>query len=278
MERTIIIHCHMFKNAGTTFDWKLQRNFGQAFMGHRDNEKMKKGAEYLGPFLYENPNIKALSSHHIRFPLPVISNAILLPAFIIRHPVDRAGSVYLFERKHDVRTGEIINAGKMSFQEYVLWRMKPMNEGVIRNFQTRYCLDEQSEVINEEDYKIALKRISETQLLGLVDYYDESMVLFEEAIRPYYPDIDLAYIKDNVSLVGEKGLEQRVNSILQSLTLEIIDILYAGNHWDLMLYLEAKSIIAKRMENIPDFTDKLNDFYQRCLALRNGGIRQGGPG
>ncbi len=110
-----------------------------------------------------------------------------------------------------------------------------------------------------------------------MDYYDESMVLYEEAIRPYYPDIDLSYIKDNVTLVGEKGLEQRVNSILQSLTLEIIDVLYASNHWDLMLYLEAKSIITKRMANIPDFTDKLNDFYQRCLALRNGGIRQGGP-
>ncbi|MDP3297581.1 MAG: sulfotransferase family 2 domain-containing protein [Thermodesulfovibrionia bacterium] len=269
MERTVIIHCHIFKNAGTIFDRSLERNFGQAFFVHRDDEKMKKGAEYLGPFLHEHTYIKALSSHHIRFPLPDVSNTRLLPTLIIRHPVDRVGSVYLFERKQDAQTPEAINIRKMSFQNYVLWRMKPTNEGIIRNFQTRYCLDEQSEVLNEENYKIAQKRIRETHLLGLVDYYDESMVLFEEVLRPYYPDINLAYIKENVTLGGERGLEQRVNAIFQSLSIEIIDILFANNQWDLMLYLEAKSIIKERMANTPYFTDKLNDFYQRCLALRN---------
>jgi len=268
MERTVIIHCHIFKNAGTTFEWSLERNFGQAFLVHRDDEKMKKGAEYLGPFLYENPNIKALSSHHIKFPLPEIPNTRLLPVFIIRHPIDRIGSIYLFESKKDTHAPKTMTAKNMSFQEYVLWRMNPTNEGLIRNFQTRYCLNEQADVINEEDYKIALKRISEIPLLGLVDYYDESMVLFEEALRPYYPDINLAYIRERVTIGGEKAVEQRVNSILKALTLEVMDILFANNHWDLMLYLETKSIIRERIANVPYFADKLNDFYQRCLALR----------
>lgn len=55
---------HAFKNAGSTIDWALEKNFNKAFIDHRDDKNMKKGAAYLGPYLIENLNISALSSHH----------------------------------------------------------------------------------------------------------------------------------------------------------------------------------------------------------------------
>lgn len=269
MERTVIIHCHIFKNAGTTFDYSLERNFGHAFLAHHDDEKMKNGAEYMGLFLQRHPDIKAFSSHHIRFPLPAILNTRLLPALIIRHPIDRIGAVFLFERKQYSKTSSAANIKRMSFREYVLWRMNPTSEGVFRNFQTSYCLDGRPGVINEENYKIATKRIEGTSLLGIVDCYDESMVLFEEALRPYYPDIDLSYIKQSVTIGGEKNLEQRFNTIFKAIGMKAMDLIYANNYWDLLLYLETKSIIIKRIENTTNFTGKLNNFYQRCIALRS---------
>jgi hypothetical protein len=43
-ERLVILHNHLFKNAGTTIDWSLGRELGSAFVDHRDDAGMKQGA------------------------------------------------------------------------------------------------------------------------------------------------------------------------------------------------------------------------------------------
>ena len=265
-KRTIIVHCHMFKNAGTSLDWSLQRCFGDDFLDHRDGENMKKGAEYLGPFLQQHSNLKAISSHHIRFPLPELPNTQMLPAFILRHPIDRVGSVYSFERKQEANTPGAINAKKMSFQEYVVWRMEPTVGGVMRNFQTRSCLNKQKNIIREIDFKFAQKRIQKAPLVCLVDNYDECMVLFEQAIRPYYPGIDLSYVRQNVSKGRESSMEKRINKIFSDLGLEVSNEILVNNHWDLQLYLEAKKIIKKSISAVSNFTDLISSFQERCLS------------
>ena len=40
--RHIILHGHIFKNAGTTFDWSLQKNFGKNFLDHRKDLLMRR--------------------------------------------------------------------------------------------------------------------------------------------------------------------------------------------------------------------------------------------
>ena len=35
--RNVILHYHLFKNAGSTLDWSLQRQFGAGFVDHRDD-------------------------------------------------------------------------------------------------------------------------------------------------------------------------------------------------------------------------------------------------
>ena len=56
--RSVIIHNHLFKNAGSSFDWVLQKNFGDDFVDHREDQEMIEGAKYLGPFLQKHKNIK----------------------------------------------------------------------------------------------------------------------------------------------------------------------------------------------------------------------------
>ena len=66
MRRVVILHGHMFKNAGSTFDWALNKNFGKAFIDHRDDAALLKGGgAYLSDFLNSNPEVKAFSSHHL---------------------------------------------------------------------------------------------------------------------------------------------------------------------------------------------------------------------
>lgn len=269
-QRKIIVHCHLFKNAGTTFDWSLARNFGEDFMDHRDSESMRRGAEYLGPLLEEYDNLRAISSHAIRFPLPELPDTRLFPAIILRHPIDRVSSVYSFERKQKkMQTPGAINAGRMSFPEYVMWRMDhTQSAGTIRNAQTRACLDKQKNVIFEADFHAAKKRIRNTDLLCVIDYYDQCMVLFEEALRPHFPHIDLSFVRKNVTRQRASRLEHRINHVNTELGLEIADTLSINNHWDLRLYREAEKIVQHRMATLPDFDRLLDDFRSRCENLQ----------
>jgi len=169
--RKILIHCHIFKNAGTTFDWSLQRTFGQAFIDHRDDEPMRTGAAYLGPYLQEQRQgqLKALSSHHVRFPLPELENIKLIPLVLLRNPIDRAGSVYSFERQQKSNSPGAINAKKLTFPEYIDWRMEPQANGVLRNAQVRSTGPTQEiNIIKAQDYATALARIKNYFLFGLV--------------------------------------------------------------------------------------------------------------
>lgn len=67
-KRDIILHSHIFKNAGTTFDYILEKNFGKSFIDHRDDKNVVDGRQrYLNDFLNKNKKIKAFSSHSIHF-------------------------------------------------------------------------------------------------------------------------------------------------------------------------------------------------------------------
>ena len=39
--KQVILHGHIFKNAGTTLDWALKRSFGKAFVDHRRDDQMR---------------------------------------------------------------------------------------------------------------------------------------------------------------------------------------------------------------------------------------------
>ncbi|MFH1216836.1 MAG: hypothetical protein V1706_10095 [Pseudomonadota bacterium] len=267
--RKVIVHCHMFKNAGSTFDWSLQRNFGDSFLDHRDNESMIQGrAQYLEEFLDANPELKAISSHHVQFPLPASRDDLqILPAIFIRHPIDRVGSVYSFEKIQQVDTPGAINAKKMSFPEYVMWRMEPTVGATIRNFQSLVLLGRAltpNMKIDESDFAGVKEVLRECSLLGLVERYDESMVLFEEQLRTIYPEIDLAYVKQNVTPGRRLSLEDRVDEVCAKLGKEATDRLLEKNESDIALYNEGKRIVENRIGATENFAEKLADFEERC--------------
>jgi hypothetical protein len=138
--RQVLIHAHMFKNAGTTFDWSLQRNFREAFIDHRDDASMRKGADFLGPYLQRERTLHALSSHWITFPLPEPDHIDIHLVLFFRDPIERIRSVYNFERRQQpADTPGAKKAKELGFVEYVEWRMQSAPGPAIRNFHTRYC-------------------------------------------------------------------------------------------------------------------------------------------
>jgi hypothetical protein len=272
--RVIIVHNHLFKNAGSTIDWSLRRNFGKDFVDHRDDGNMRRGADYLGPYLAEHPAVKALSTHHLVLPLPVLNKTRLLMMLMLRHPIERVQSVYNFERKQKhASTPGAIHARKYSLSEYVEWRMRPDIGATIRNYHTIRCMYGHEYTykngIAEKEFARAVATIQSTEMIGLVERFDESIVLFEEYLRPDFPEIDLSYRIQNVGPSKDVPREERIDNLKKEIGEAVFAKLLDNNRWDLQLYTIACREFAARVEKISEFSQKMTSFRARCQKLRS---------
>jgi hypothetical protein len=268
MSRTVLVHAHMFKNAGSTFDWSLQRCFGDAFVDHRDDDAMREGAAYLGPYLLDRPRLRALSSHWVAFPLPQIDAIDIRLAIFFRHPLERIRSVYTFERQQQgVNNPGTEHARKLGFVDYVRWRLQPGVGPVIRNFHTRYCSGRSTGKDLEEVYDSAIATIESTPLLGLVHRYDESMVLFEYHLQDVFPDIDLSWKLQNSS-VGELASSAEKSRTVECDLEPVMEQVAAANSYDLRLFAEAESRFEQALERVPDVELRLQDLRSRSEHLQ----------
>ncbi len=272
--RHVILHGHIFKNAGTTFDWSLSRSFGHAFLDHRDDHAMRsQGAAYLAGILSSKTELLALSSHHLPRVLPAVPDLCHHHIYLLRHPLLRVRSVYNFERVQQADTLGAKAAKRMTFKEYVLWRMELKTPATIRNFQTLYLATvrrrRQGRSCDAVDFADAMDFAQSLPALGIVEYYDESMVLLEESLRPHFPALDLAYIRQNVSLTNASDLDdnQAIADMLQELG-EVAAMVIDRNSYDLALYQASLERFRTTMGSTPDFAAKLDDFRKRCAQLR----------
>lgn len=271
--RSVVLHGHIFKNAGTTLDWSLNRLLGDSFVDHRDDEAMMSGgADYLAEYIDKHPNVSALSSHHMVFPLPEIPDVELLPLYLLRHPLERISSVYRFERWQQSDSRGAKAAKKLSFVEYVAWRLRDDVPPTIRNYQ---CLNisgaggVRGSVNNDRQFfLVAAERLQNLPLLGIVDRYDESMVIFESVLRSRgWVQVDLAYVRQNASTepVGE-SLEERIELVKTQLS-ENLSSVMDRNQFDMTLYRQASQRLDQEIEKLPDFERRLEDYRQRCTRL-----------
>ena len=265
--RPVIVHCHLFKNAGSTLDWSLHRQFGSGFIDHRDDDSMRRGAAYLKPYLETHREVSAISSHHIRFPLPVSDKLHLLPLISLRHPIDRARSVYDFERRQEANTPGAIQAKKLSFADYVRWRMQPDVAPTIRNFHCSFCTSNFDSMIGEPAYLESLAMLIKTPLLVIVERYDESMVLIEQLLGDHFPGIDLSYLRQNETFGREVELMERIDSVFEQLGPELTVEFREKNHWDMRLYENALAIHGERLGALGNLNKLMADFQARCRLL-----------
>jgi hypothetical protein len=237
--RKVIVHKHLFKNAGTTFDSILKENYGNGFCDHREDDLMRKfGQNYLVNYLYDNENIKALSSHHIWFKLQPVDSIQLIPVYFLRHPIERIMSVYNFEKIQPESTPGSIMAKKLDFIGYVKWRLEDEVSPVIRDFQTRYIAGTMSiDSLNEKIFEDAENEVLKNPFVGIVDRFDESMAIFEKEFKKIGIHINCRnYKAQNVlQQIDDIDIDRRCNDILKMLN-DIADNVISKNNYDLRLY------------------------------------------
>jgi hypothetical protein len=267
-KRTVIIHNHVFKNAGSTIDWALSNNFKKGFVDHRDDDNMRKEPEYLKRYLLEHPNTLALSSHHLRLPLPKSKSFRLVTIMMFRHPIERVTSVYNFEKKQvEADTLGARFARTHTLKEYVLWRMRNEVPPTIRNFHVFKTLSGsvswQKQFGSTELLK-AKKIIDSLELLGLVERFDESMLYFENILSMIYPNIDLSYKIQNVGQKLHETQELRIEKLKYEIGAEAFKVLMDRNQLDLELYQYAKRVFKERINHVNIQGTYMKDFLKRC--------------
>ncbi len=271
-ERVVIVHNHVLKNAGSTIDWALERNFGRRFVDHRDDKGMASGPAYLRKYLIDNDWLQAISSHHLALPLPDIPSTRLLSIMMFRDPIERVTSVYNFERSQldDSTRGSRI-AKKHTVRDYILWRLRWYVGPTIRNFHI-YRTPPSPRLrfrLRQKDLESAKRYIETVECLGLVERFDESMVLFEETLRPFFPDIDLTYQAQNVGQDSTVSSQTRIRRLADEIGDETFHLLERHNSLDKQLYLHAKRVFEKRLRSCTRLHERVNEFRHRCRMVAN---------
>lgn len=167
-QKPIVVHIHILKNAGTTIDWILQKNFGvrsKQFDGN-DPDKTLSQMDLL-KFVSTYPETVTVSSFQIRFPLPEHIDFFFLPMFFIRHPIDRAFSVYSFYKRFTNEHPQVIAAHNLSLDEFLKWELES-KYATIKDCQVMVLSkDDNFSKVGVNDLQLVIKRMKDSSITGV---------------------------------------------------------------------------------------------------------------
>lgn len=230
--RPIIIHYHFFKNAGTSVDAILKRNFDGAWAEREYPPRSSPNA--ARDFLVANPYIVALSSHTLPLPPPDIPDAEILPILFIRHPLDRLKSAYLFEREQQADTVGSRLARQHDFAGYLRARLAVPGDRSCRNFHAhRLAIAEPADSGTESER--ALRAFERLPFVGSVERFEASLTALEEMLKPRFPEFRVFQARENVSR-APSSIDERLEQLKRELGDETYEIIVAANADDLELY------------------------------------------
>ncbi|MEW6133628.1 MAG: hypothetical protein AB1591_10780 [Pseudomonadota bacterium] len=244
--RNLVLHYHIFKNAGTSLDQILKQNFKTGWL---EQEGPNPGwrPESIAEFIQQHPEILVLSSHTALLPPPVLPGLTVYPIVFVRHPIDRIRSIYEFERKQIAETDGARMAKQTDLAGYIKWRLNRPGDRAIRNFQA-YRLAFAMPAVHEGrklgEEERALKAVETLPFVGVVEKFDESLAKLQAWLRPVFPEIDLKPTKANITQKGETTLESRLQEIRKTIGDDLYAELLKANELDLEVYEKAVAISA----------------------------------
>jgi hypothetical protein len=174
-------------------------------------------------------------------------------------------------------SSELISLGAkmakaLDFKDYVLWRLRDDVPNTIRDYQTAYLSgafsDKATAYVNYNHYQTAENLVLRSPFVGVVDRYDESMVVFEENFKSKGISLDLAYRPQNVGDKRMLSQASKVQSVLEQLGSEA-NRAFESNLNDLRLYNYANVMLDDKINSINGFESKLELFKLRYRALQH---------
>jgi hypothetical protein len=272
-ERWVLLHCHIFKNAGSTIEYVFRRCFGERFATlHGPVEDSTVTGPALASFLDANPEIAAVSSHHLRYPLPVFAETILFDVCFFRNPLRRLWSLYTYFRTTDAADDLARRARMVEAPAFfdLLLREHPH---LINDVQVNVLANggAYTRPPTAQDLRVAVDRVRQISVLGVVELFDESAVTAEYFLRPTFPALHFEYVPRNVSTTRNGAAAAPEDRFRAAIGEARYAQLERMNQLDLQLVAFAREELLRRFEMVPDRGSRLALLRRRCRVLQSAG-------
>jgi hypothetical protein len=245
--RTVILHYHLFKNAGTSLDAAFKDNFSEdegEWVTKEFSNNPKENREGVTQWILENPDAKCFSSHTAFLTSINIEGIKIIPVIFIRNPIDRISSAYHFETKQNVDDWAAVLAKNTSFKGYVDTRLAMKWDRQCRNFHSfRFSTLYGSECGSEIER--ALLAIDSLPFVGIVENFSDSVNELELLLKSEgFDNIKLSPKELNVGRAPSLNIEKKLLEIKLKLGDGVYNKLTLANHDDFDLY----ALAVKKLE------------------------------
>lgn len=257
MKRVILIHHHIFKNAGTSFNYALKQAFGSKFIEYDLPKSQVVTSDILKNCIQDNPQVMAISGHHIAMPTPQEEDFKTISSVLLRKPLARIRSIYDFERKQKADTAGAVKAKELGFKGFVEWRLET-SPIVFCDYQTHYC--SRTKLMNskyrptEADLELAIENLKAAAIVGTVEQYNETLSIAQNCLRESFgdPTIDLKPVSLNITSKKVASDEEIQQKLVDDLGESLVDHLKEMNQLDTKLYKLASLVFEenKNLESI----------------------------
>lgn len=197
--RTVILHHHLFKNAGTSLDQILKDNFGNAWVTREFSASPAPhgNTPEVESWIRDNPEAVAFSSHTMMGPPPQVDGVRIVSMILLRDPIDRIKSAYRFERTQVADTFGAVLAKHTDLEGYVKVRLSLKHDRQCRNFQTsRLAALAPGKGSELERARQALERIT---VVGLVADFSGAVARLTGEISHTFPNFRWQEVHSNRS-------------------------------------------------------------------------------
>lgn len=263
--RAVLIHYHIFKNAGSTIDFALENSFGKSFSladGKQFNSVLDHNA--LIGFLNSHPSVRAISSHHLRLPSPADDRFRFYEIVILRHPIDRLLSAYDFYRRSpELQDPLQATAATCNFNTFIVFLINNFPH-LVNNAQVNFLSCGGSKIPREPDLKRALKMLPEVSIIGTVELLNLALVFAEFFLGSVFGHVDFSYARQNVNPQRLPDLSKRLSRARELCGATQYERLLKLNKLDLTLFDAADQEVRKRYATVPHNEQQLASFFTRC--------------
>jgi len=264
--RFLIVHYHIFKNGGSTITSILEREFRNSFATvHGPDDVSVVDQASLANFIADHSSIQAISSHHLRYPKPVLSDAIIFDCCFLRHPLDRLQSLYSYFQKI-LADDPLCRLARQEPPRSFFKKLIDNAPHLISNVQVTMLAagGAFTRPVGSPDVDAASDVVQKMAIPGLVERFDESLVAAEYFLKPAFPRLKLDYLPQNVSRpLGGKPAD-RQEWLKHSWGADVYAILTRLNQCDLELWRRTECEVTRRIDLVPDAEQRLAEFRARC--------------